>query len=403
MKVNDSDVVTEAKESTRVLLVSPLPPPAGGIATWTKILLQEIEKYPEVNIKHLEVTPRWKRRMSQSQFSRIMYGIIRAFLDIIRITVAMIFFRPHVLHLTSSAEYALVKDAIILFIARILGVSGLIHYRTSKIAQYQLDRGWKLYAALTAMRFAKLVMVLEEKTSTYLKSILPKEKLKNIPNMIDLQKIDNLIVQRSSEKLNLPDNKKAHLVFVGMAYPQKGVWELVEACSKIDGVVLDIVGEIDHEFEKELTAIAQSREGGKWLFIHGQLQNQEAWRYIQNADIFLLPSYHEAFPNALLEAMALGKPAVVSNVGAMPEMINAFGENPCGVCVEPKSSESLRKGLEGLLESPSSWDVLGQNGRCRVEGLYSTSSVMRKLISQWQDIGKINGVTKESINELAKI
>jgi glycosyltransferase involved in cell wall biosynthesis len=389
VKVNDNDVVREAKNRTRVLLVSPLPPPAGGIATWTKILLEEVSIYPEVLVQHLEVTPRWKRRLSQSQMSRVVYGTIRAFLDILRIAVAMIVFRPHVLHLTSSAEYALVKDVIVLFFARLLGVSGLIHYRTSKIAEYQLDGGWKLQAALIAMRLANIVMVLEEKTYVFLERTLPKEKLKRIPNMIDLQEIDDLIAQRKSEKIKLPNNNIVRLVFVGRAYLQKGVVELVTACSQIEGVVLDVVGEINYEFGVEIKNIAKKRDDGNWLVIHGQLNNREAWRQIQNADIFLLPSYHEAFPNALLEAMALGKPAVVSKVGAMPEMINDFGDGPCGVCVEPKNAESLRMGLMALLENPSNWSVLGGNGRRRVEALYSTSSVMRKLVSLWQDIGRV--------------
>ena len=40
---------------TRVLLISPVPPPAGGIATWTKILLKESRQHPDIEIRHIEL------------------------------------------------------------------------------------------------------------------------------------------------------------------------------------------------------------------------------------------------------------------------------------------------------------------------------------------------------------
>ncbi|ETX07227.1 MAG: hypothetical protein ETSY2_12405 [Candidatus Entotheonella gemina] len=108
------------------------------------------------------------------------------------------------------------------------------------------------------------------------------------------------------------------------------------------------------------------------------------YAYIQQSDVLLLPSYHEAFPYVVLEGMALGKPVVVSNVGAMPEMINAAGEQPCGLCVPPRDAGALRSALQQLIDAPETWTAMGRAGRYRVEHLYDIPSVLYQIKALWQ-------------------
>jgi glycosyltransferase involved in cell wall biosynthesis len=388
----------DQKEVTRVLLVSPLPPPTGGIATWTQILLGESEKYPDIQIKHIDIAVRWKKQANRSHSLRLIGGALQALRDIVRVVMAIASFRPHVLHLTTSAGYASVKDAGIMLLTRMFGVAGLIHYRTSRVARYQHTSGWQFGTALLAMRFASIVMVLDKKTYAFLQKVLPPEKLKIIPNMIDLDKIDRLAPQGNIISPNQHKKEGVRLVFVGLVVPEKGVVEQVEACVQLEGVELHIIGPVAHKFRKQLEYLAQRRDGGQWLHFHGPVDNTEACRQILISDIFLLPSrkVYEAFPNALLEGMALAKPVVVSDVGAMTEMIDADGENPCGVCVEPGNVESLREGLKNLLERPENWQSMGQIGRNRVETLYSTGPVMKQIRNQWAEMKGIKQPAKST-------
>ena len=306
-------------------------------------------------------------------------------------------FRPHVLHLTTSAGYASLKDALVLMLARLFGVAGLIHYRTSEIGLYENIGGWKLYAAFAAMRFASIVVALDNRTYAFLQKLLPAHKVVKIVNMIDLDEIDGLVRKTRVEFPNKSNGNNPRLVFVGRAVPEKGLVEQITACAQLPSVHLHIVGPVNEEFQHQLQHVARSREEGTWLHFHGDVDNEEACRQVLWSDIFLLPSLYEAFPNALLEAMALAKPVVVSDVGAMPEMIDAKGESPCGLCVPAGNTDSLRSALKQILEEPEFRHVMGQRGRKRVELLYSTDTVVRRLVCLWE--GAISSRSNSNVVE----
>jgi glycosyltransferase involved in cell wall biosynthesis len=389
----DLPKMEEGRETIRVLLISPLPPPAGGIATWTKILLGETQKYPSVQIKHIDVAVRWKTAVNRSHILQLVGGSLQALRDIVRVMMAMTSFRPHVLHLTSSAGYASLKDVVIMLLVRMFGKAGLIHYHTSRIAGYQHTCAWQFHAAVLAMRLATTVVVLDKKTYACLQKVLSPKKLAKIPNMIALDKIDKLVLQAGISSPARPNSDAVHLVFVGRVVPEKGLVEQVEACAQLERLQLHLVGPVADKFRKYLEHLAQRQPRGQWLHFYGAVDHEEACRHILRSDILLLPSHDEAFPNTVLEGMALAKPVVVSNVGAMTEMIDTDGENDCGVCVEPGNSASLRAGLKSLLARPESWPTIGQKGRKRVEALYTPGPIMKQLIDLWTDMAS-TGLSK---------
>lgn len=370
----------------RVLLLSPLPPPAGGIATWTKILLKEIQNHPDIEIQHIDIAVRWKKDINCSQFLRLTGGSFQALRDILRVAFSIVSFRPHVLHLTTSGGYASLKDVLTMLLARLFGIAGLIHYRTSRVAGYQYTGKWALRAALLAMRLASVVVVLDQRTYDFLQKLIPASRLKKIPNMIDVERIDRMIAPQSFVSCGQPKTERVRVVFVGRVVQEKGVMEQVEACAQLENVHLHLIGSVYSKFRNKLENIAQRRDGGHWLHFYGQVDNDEARRQIMLSDILLLPSYYEAFPNVVLEGMAQAKPVVVSDVGAMPEMVDANGENPCGVCVKPGDTQSLLFGLKGLLGRPEGCKDMGHRARKRVETLYSSSVVIKQLEKEWREM-----------------
>jgi glycosyltransferase involved in cell wall biosynthesis len=92
-------------------------------------------------------------------------------------------------------------------------------------------------------------------------------------------------------------------------------------------------------------------------------------------DIFVLPSrYGENFGIAAIEAMAAGKPVVVSNRGGLPALVTS-GEN--GLVVPAESPETLREALQKLFASEDLRQGLGRQGRKLVAASYT-----------WQKVGE---------------
>jgi glycosyltransferase involved in cell wall biosynthesis len=94
--------------------------------------------------------------------------------------------------------------------------------------------------------------------------------------------------------------------------------------------------------------------------------------FLEEIDIFVLPSLHEGIPYALLEAMYCSKPVVCSNVGGIPEIVE-HGKD--GILVPPKDPAALSTALLRLIDDPEYSAYLGRNARRKIEERF-TSSLM---------------------------
>jgi glycosyltransferase involved in cell wall biosynthesis len=106
------------------------------------------------------------------------------------------------------------------------------------------------------------------------------------------------------------------------------------------------------------------------------------FRTLVGSDILVLPSHSEGFPYAVLEAMALGKPVVVSAVGALPEIIAVNSDNPCGICVPPGDSAALMDALTRMIADPELRLEMGINGSKSVWA-FDVDHIVRKLVGYW--------------------
>jgi glycosyltransferase involved in cell wall biosynthesis len=91
------------------------------------------------------------------------------------------------------------------------------------------------------------------------------------------------------------------------------------------------------------------------------IEDEEAMSYLYSAaDIFVIPSVQDNFPNTALEALACGVPTVAFHVGGVPEIV----ANGCtGVTVRPGDSEALARAIEDLLADPGRRASLSRESR----------------------------------------
>jgi glycosyltransferase involved in cell wall biosynthesis len=90
---------------------------------------------------------------------------------------------------------------------------------------------------------------------------------------------------------------------------------------------------------------------------------EQAAPFLAALDVLALPSFHEGFPNAVLEAMAAGLPVVASAVGGVPEQVL---DGQTGLLVPPGDDAALARALARLFSDPPWAARLGCAGRDRV-------------------------------------
>ena len=183
---------------------------------------------------------------------------------------------------------------------------------------------------------------------------------------------------REVEKVDLtsygiPPTDKV-IACTGAMRARKGVHLLVEAFSRMscENTSLLLVGEIrDPRINK---AIQKSTRRNK-IFTLGNVPQPEALAIAGSVDVIVMPSTkREGLPRALIEAMAQGTPAVVTDIGGSPELVE---DGISGYVVPPGNVGALSTALDKIVANTQLTDM-GENARQRIEEHFHVSQTVEK-------------------------
>jgi glycosyltransferase involved in cell wall biosynthesis len=202
------------------------------------------------------------------------------------------------------------------------------------------------------------------------------ERIVRIPNGIDLQAfgtVDEAERRQLRRELKL-DTERLIVLFLGRLATYKGLDDLMNAWSEhglAHEALLLVVGPqaVDHP-----AGLLTSQPGVEIRGASAQPQD-----YLHACDVFVLPSHAEGMSNALLEAMACGRPAIATNVGASAEMLD---HGRAGLVVPPQSPAELASSLKRLLLDGELRDALGGAARERSK-TYSIERVVDSIEQEY--------------------
>ena len=104
----------------------------------------------------------------------------------------------------------------------------------------------------------------------------------------------------------------------------------------------------------------------------------------QHFDVFVMPSIkREGLPRAVIEAMAQGTPAIVSDVGGMPEIV-VHGE--CGLVVPPKDPAALAKALIRLARDPVRCRRFSKRAPERIQSHFNIQTTIRQTVGLFRQL-----------------
>ena len=98
--------------------------------------------------------------------------------------------------------------------------------------------------------------------------------------------------------------------------------------------------------------------------------------FMNSLDVFVLPSLAEGTPNGVIEAMAHGIPVIASNVGGIPDIIDADS----GILVPPGDATALADAMATLANDPKRRNEMGAAARERHQKLFAPTVVVPLLL-----------------------
>ena len=204
---------------------------------------------------------------------------------------------------------------------------------------------------------------------------LPPGRVRAIANGVDLAEADRaLAAARPTARRQfglLPP--EIAIVCVGRLHRQKGLVHLLGAFHALlqEQPTARLLLAGAGPDRAALSGTVEALRLGHFVRFLGTLA--DPWPLLAAADIFALPSLWEGMPNALLEAMAAGLPAVATAVGAVPEMVVDGRE---ALVVPPGDTGALARALAELAASPARRREMGVLARQRVEDAYRVEATV---------------------------
>ncbi len=199
-----------------------------------------------------------------------------------------------------------------------------------------------------------------------------------VPNGVPLPSMP-----RSAQASDRPIDAPCRILYLGALGRRKGTSDLLQAlasprlCTMQWDAVIAGNGDVD-SFRKEAEALSLADR----VRFPGWVGPEDAQALLASADIFVLPSYNEGLPVAVLEAMAAGVPVVTTRVGAIPDL-GIDGE--AGFMIDPGSIEHLADRLAVLVENPALRVQFGNAGRRRIESSFTIDFTASRLAALYRE------------------
>lgn len=350
----DSMVVPE------VLIVTTLG--GGGIQQYVEQLVPRLGDTIDVRVYDMYSNPKGS-------------GVLWAVSSILRSALALIRFpfrsAPDVAHVHTSHAFSFLRAAVYVFtIATLWRCPIILHIHGSSFDDFIATES-RLLARLQHAVFDRCdhVVVLSRYWEAVLEPAVGADKVEVIPNAVD--------VDAYSPQYDPPVPR---IAFVSNLIDRKGVREFVEGIDHLYATLsspfeVRIAG--DGPLRTIVEDLVAEHDDVEYL---GYVSEEEKREILESASIFVLPTYAEGLPFAVLEGMAGGNAVVSTRVGAIPELIGDDG----GVLVDPGDTDALIRGMRQLITAPTRTNEMGRRNRATARARFDWSTVAEDVLDLYR-------------------
>lgn len=199
-----------------------------------------------------------------------------------------------------------------------------------------------------------------------------------------VQMMNPVVLSELERPLGLARPRVPTVLFMGIIGDRKGAFDLLRAVPR----VLERAPEARFRFGgngevKRLNTMATELGVSHAVEALGWLRGQDKVRAFHEATAYCLPSYHEALPVSVLEAMAAALPVVSTTVAGIPDAVR---EGETGFLVQPGDVDAIADRLGRLVSDPALALRMGEAGYKRAQETFDHEVIGREVVALWEEV-----------------
>ena len=315
-----------------------------------------------------------------------------------------------VMHIHMSYGASFYRKSAIILLGKMYRKKMIFHMHGSEFKEFYFERSSDIgrrYISYILNQCEIMQELLEEWAKT-LSFMMKEEKIRILYNGVRLpvnkpkerqeerQKEIQKEIQEERQEVRqeqMQEDQRINLLFMGALGRRKGIYDLLQVMGSLvdkhPGLKLTIGGngEID-KVQKKIEEL-QLNENVKLL---GWVTKDVKRQVFLNADVFILPSYNEGMPMAILEAMSYGLPVISTKVGGIPKVIDHL-EN--GLLVKAGNLNELKEAIEFFLVHPDKRLTFGHSARVKIDQDFNLDKNITRLTAYYRMLSSSIGKSSE--------
>jgi len=354
--------ISDSTKNIHVLIIGPSIKNKGGIAVMTHQILENWNSN-SISIKHL---PTFINGLKIVKFFYTLKSLF-IYLEI------LIFWKPDIIHVNFSTNASFYRKSIFIFFASLFSTKLILQCHAPDFDTFYENKHSVLQRfILMVLNKGNLLLVLSKQWEQYFIKLEIRISILTLYNAV------------STPTIKTSNKDQLTILSLGRLGVRKGTYDILKVIPRIierhPSVQFWFGGDGDI---KRIKLLLQDEPWKDAIKILGWVRGEQKSSILNKASIFILPSYQEGLPMALIEAMSYKLPVISTNVGGIPELIED-GVN--GYLIHPGDIDSLEDRINKLIQSKSLRIRMGESGYQRFLADFQISILLKKLETIYKTI-----------------
>jgi len=363
-------IMKNQENKKTIIFLAPSPPPYMGPSLATEIILSSsfikhfnvihidtVDKRPLSNLAKIDLT---NIGLALKQYSLLLWNLIMSDTELVYILI-------------SQTTIGFLRDFPFILITKLLRRKIVLHLRGADFKKFYNNSNicMKLLVKETFRRLDRMIVLCDLMRKYFIKFI-PEGKISVVQNGLD--------VSFTGKKKGTA--RKFTILFMSSLRESKGIWETLSSINKVKNYKKEIRFVFAGMWRLEQDRIRCEKYIKKenlsdFIQFNKFVLGEEKFRLLQEADVFVLPSYSEGHPWVLVEAMAAGLPLISTNVGCVSESVLDCDN---GFIIPKKDAAALADKIIYFIDNPEERDRMAKRSRVLYEQKFTEKHFIKNMV-----------------------